>query len=107
MSIVDKIEPWMLVVLALSVLVLIAAVRGGAKAARKTREVSRMGGNTVRTLLTTAAIGGAQWLIIANATDPRVTAAALAVPAFVTAALIVRALTVTTTEHAHTKGGKR
>lgn len=107
MNFVDKIEPWMLLALALCVVLVIASVRGGAKAVSKARKVHRMGGNTARTLITTAVIGGGQWLIIANSSDWRVTAAALAVPAFVTAALIVRALTVTTTEHAHAKGARR
>jgi len=106
-NLTDKIQPWMLVALVLGVLALIAAVRGTAKAVTKTRQVSRMGGTTVRTLLTTAVIGGAQWLLISHSTDWRVTTAVLAVPAFVTAAHLVRLLTVTTTEHAPTKGSKR
>ncbi|MCP2247726.1 hypothetical protein [Lentzea aerocolonigenes] len=107
MNFADKIQPWMLIALGLCVLLVIVAVRGGVKAAHKARQVHRMGGNTVRTLITTTVIGGGQWLILANSADWRVTAAALAVPAFVTAALIVRALTVTTTEHAHVKGARR
>lgn len=103
----DRIEPWMLIGLALCVLLVIVTARKTVKAVTKARQVRRMGGNTVRTLITTAVIGGGQWLIIANSADWRVTAAALSVPAFVTSALIVRALTVTTTEHAHTSGGKR
>ncbi|MFS8100886.1 hypothetical protein LFM09_27540 [Lentzea alba] len=106
-TIVDRVEPWMLVALALGVFALIAVMRATAKTVRKTRQVSRMGGNAVRTLLGMAAIGGMQWLIIANASDWRVVAVALAPPALVTAALIVRTLTVTTTEHAHVKGAKR
>lgn len=104
---VDRIEPWMIVALVLGVLVLVTVVCATAKATAKTRQVSRMGGTTVRTLGTAAAIGGAQWLLISHATDWRVIAAALAVPAFITAARIVRLLTVTTTEVTSAKGGRR
>lgn len=107
MNVIDKIGPWLPVALAFGVVVLVAVVRATAKSVRKTRQVSRTGGSTVKALLTAAVIGGGQWLIVANATDGRVIAAALAVPAFVTAVVIVRALTVTTTEHAHAKGGRR
>lgn len=107
MNFVDRIEPWMLVALVLGLLAVVAVVRATAKTVHKTRQVSRTGRNVLRTLLGTAAIGGAQWLIIANASDWRVVTVVLAVPAFVTAARIVRTLTVTTTEHALAKGGKR
>src|SRR5688572_9405992 len=104
---IDRLEPWMIVAFVLGVLVLIAVMRATAKTVHKTRQVSRTGRNVLRTLLGTAAIAGAQWLIIDNASDWRVVAVVLAVPAFVTAARIVRTLTVTTTEHALAKGGKR
>ncbi|MFE9744049.1 hypothetical protein ACFYOT_04005 [Saccharothrix saharensis] len=107
MSVIDKVGPWLPVALVVGAVLVVIVARTTAKAVRKTRQVSRVGGSTVRTLVATVVIGGAQWLIIANTTDARVTVAALAVPAFVTAVVIVRALTVTTTEHAHTKGGKR
>ncbi|MFD4672401.1 hypothetical protein ACFWNN_21920 [Lentzea sp. NPDC058450] len=107
MNAIDRIEPWMLVALVLGVLALIAVMRATAKTVQKTRQVSRTGRNVLRTLLGTAAIGGVQWLILTNATDWRVIAVVLAVPAFVTSARVVRTLTVTTTEHAHAKGGKR
>ncbi|WP_158852343.1 hypothetical protein [Saccharothrix deserti] len=107
MNVIDRIGPWLPVALMIGAVLVVAVARATAKAVRKTRQVSRMGGNTLRTLVATVVIGGGQWLIVANTTDARVTALALAVPAFVTAVVIVRALTVTTTEHARTEGGKR
>lgn len=107
MNFVDKIQAWMILASFLAVAALIAVVRGTAKATGKARQISRMSGTTVRVLLTTAVLVGAQWLLIAHTTDWRVIAAVLAVPAFVTATRLVRALTVTTTEVPTVKGGRR
>lgn len=97
----------MLIALVVGVLVVVALVRATVKAATRTRQVSRMGGSVLRTLLVTSVIGGAQWLLISHVTDWRVTVLVLGVPAFVTSVVLVRMLTVTTTEANLRKGGKR
>jgi L-cystine uptake protein TcyP (sodium:dicarboxylate symporter family) len=104
---VNGVHAWMLLAIVGGVLLMVVVVRTAVRTVEQTRRVSRMSGTALRTVLTTAAIAGTQWLLVTHVHDWRVVAVALAVPAFVTAVQLVRALTVTTTEPTFEKGGKR
>lgn len=103
-----QVNPWLIGLGVFALLCMWLTVRGARRrSATATRTVTRMGGNTVRALVTAAVIGGTQWAVLTNTTDPRVWAAVLGVPAFLAAALLVRLLTTTHEIHPTSKGGKR
>ena len=102
----------LIVVLALAGLGMLVAFRSGARSAyrvaRRTQEVTRMGGNLGRALGSTVVIVGVQWAVVSLTTDPRAWGVALGVPALFAGAAIARMFSVT--EILHTtdrKGGRR
>jgi TRAP-type C4-dicarboxylate transport system permease large subunit len=84
---------------ALAVVGLFATWRSGRKSARKARkgvrEVTRMTGNAIRTLLTAAVIVGIQWAVIAWWHNTTALTIALIVPALFAGAAVARLLAVT------------
>jgi hypothetical protein len=85
-----------------------SGARGAYRVARQTQEVTRMGGNLVRALGTSAVIVAVQWVVVSFTTDPRAWAVALGVPALFAGSVIARMFSVTEIVHgsAHT-GGRR
>ncbi|NKQ54414.1 hypothetical protein HFP15_16145 [Amycolatopsis sp. K13G38] len=83
----------------LAVIGLFATWRSGRKSALKARkgvrEVTRMTGNALRTLLTAAVIVGLQWLVITFWHNTTVLFIALIVPALFAGAAVARLLVVT------------
>src|SRR5437660_8429024 len=81
----------------------LAAFRSGARSAyrvaRRTQEVTRMGGNLARALSSTAVIVGVQWAVVSLTTDPRAWGVALGVPALFAGAAIARMFSVTEILH--------
>jgi hypothetical protein len=73
--------------------------RSGHRLAKHSQEVTRMGGNLARALLTTAVIVTIRWAVLATTTDPRAWGVALGVPALVTGGVIARMLSVTEIIH--------
>lgn len=65
------------------------------RAHRGVREVTRMTGNAVRTLLTAALIVAVQWFVTAHVDNATVTAVVLIVPALFAGASVARLLAVT------------
>lgn len=108
----SHIDPLLVVVVALAGLGALAAFRGGArgayKVARRTQEVTRMGGNLGRALGTTVVIVGVQWVVVSFTADPRAWGVALGVPALFAGAAIARLFSVTELVHVPDhKGGRR
>jgi hypothetical protein len=102
----------LIVVLALAGLGVLAAFRVGARSghrlARHSQEVTRMGGNLLRALSTSAVIVAVQWVVVFFTTDPRAWAVALGVPALFAGASIARLFSVTEIIHPPTqKRGRR
>lgn len=93
----------LVVVLALAGLGVLAAFRLGARSghrlARRSQEVTRMGGNLVRALSMAAVIVAVQWAVVFFTTDPRAWAVALGVPALFAGAAIARMFSVTEIIH--------
>jgi hypothetical protein len=89
----------LIVVLALAGLGVLAAFRVGARSgnrlARHSQEVTRMGGNLLRALSTSAVIVAVQWAVVFFTSDPRAWAVALGVPALFAGASIARMFSVT------------
>jgi hypothetical protein len=103
--------PTPLIVLGLlAVLGALAAFASGRRAAKHAvkgmREVTRMTGMAVRTLVTAAGITVVQWVLVTHAHDTRVILATLALPALFAGASIARLLAVTELVHS-TRGGRR
>ena len=96
--------PVVLVVLA--GLGVIAAFRSGARSAyrvaRRTQQVTRMGGNLARALGSAVVIVGVQWAVVSVTTDPRVWGVALGVPALFAGSAIARMFSVTELLHTPT-----
>jgi len=103
----SSVVPVLVVVVALAGLGVLAAFRGGARggyrAARQTQEVTRMGGNLIRALGTTAVIVAIQWAVVSFTTDPRAWGVALGVPALFAGAAIARLFSVTEIIHTPTQ----
>jgi hypothetical protein len=77
-----------------------------AKARKGVREVTRMTGNALRTLVTAGLISGVQWAVITWWPNPTVLAIALIVPALFAGAAVARLLAVTEIVST-TRGGHR
>jgi hypothetical protein len=77
-----------------------------AKAHKGVREVTRMTGNAVRTLVTAGLISAVQWAVITWWHNPTVLAIALIVPALFAGAAVARLLAVTEVITS-TRGGHR
>jgi len=94
----------------LALIGVLAAWRSGRKSAHKAqkgvREVTRMTGNTLRLLMSTAIISGVQWFVILKIGNTTATWIALIVPALLAAATIVRLMAITEIV-ATTRGGHR
>lgn len=107
----SSVVPVLVVVAALAGLGVLAAFRGGARggyrAARRTQEVTRMGGNLLRALGTAAVIVAIQWVVVLVTSDPRAWAVALGVPALFAGAAIARMFSVTEIIHTPTYGRDR
>jgi hypothetical protein len=73
--------------------------RSGHRLARHSQEVTRMGGNLARALLTTTVIVTIQWAVLATTSDPRAWGVALGIPALVTGGVIARMFSVTEIIH--------
>ena len=82
-----------------------SGARGAYKVARQTQEVTRMGGNLTRALLTGAVIVGVQWAVMAFTTDPRAWGVALGIPALFAGSAVARMFSVT--ELARTQSSRR
>jgi hypothetical protein len=107
-----SVVPVLVVVVALAGLGVLAAFRSGARSAyrvaRHTQEVTRMGGNLVRALGTSAVIVAVQWAVVSFTPDPRAWGVALGVPALFAGAAIARLFSVTEIIHTSTqKRGRR
>jgi protein-S-isoprenylcysteine O-methyltransferase Ste14 len=106
-----QIQITVLVVAALASLGVLTAFRAGARSghrvARHSQEVTRMGGNLARALLTTAVIVTIQWAVLATTTDPRAWGVALGIPALVTGGVIARMFSVTEIIHDHAPHPRR
>ncbi|MGH3670622.1 MAG: hypothetical protein ACRDSH_08285 [Pseudonocardiaceae bacterium] len=106
---VDLIVVGLAVVAGLGVMVAFrSGARGAYRVARQTQEVTRMGGNLVRALGTSAVIVAVQWVVVSFTTDPSAWGVALGVPALFAGSVIARMFSVTEIVHgsAHT-GGRR
>jgi hypothetical protein len=78
---------------------LVFVFRSGAKAGRNSeravREVTRIGGNAVRMLVTAAVVVGVQWAALVATPDPVVWAVVLGLPALFAGTTVARLLAVT------------
>ncbi len=85
-----------------------SGARGAYRVARQTQEVTRMGGNLVRALGTSAVIVGVQWVVVSFTSDALAWGVALGIPALFAGSVIARMFSVTEIVHvsAHT-GGRR
>jgi protein-S-isoprenylcysteine O-methyltransferase Ste14 len=102
----------LVVVLALAGLGVLTAFRGGARSghriARHSQEVTRMGGNLLRALSTSAVIVAVQWAVVFFTSDPRAWGVVLGVPALFAGAAIARLFSITEIIHDPTqKRGRR
>jgi protein-S-isoprenylcysteine O-methyltransferase Ste14 len=102
----------LIVVLALAGLGVLTAFRSGARSghrvARHSQEVTRMGGNLLRALSTSAVIVAVQWAVVFFTSDPRAWGVVLGVPALFAGAAIARLFSVTEIIHDPTqKRGRR
>jgi uncharacterized oligopeptide transporter (OPT) family protein len=106
-----QVDPVLVVVVALAGLGLLAAFRSGARSAyrvaRRTQEVTLMGGNLSRALGSTVVIVGVQWAVVSLTTDPRAWGVALGVPALFAGAAIARMFSVTEILHTTDRKGGR
>lgn len=107
----SHLDPLLLLVVALAGLGALAAFRSGArgafKVARRSQEVTRMGGNLGRALGTTVVIVGIQWAVVSFTADPRAWGVALGVPALFASAAVARMFSVTELVHAPEHRGGR
>jgi protein-S-isoprenylcysteine O-methyltransferase Ste14 len=102
----------LVVVLALAGLGVLTAFRSGARSghriARHSQEVTRMGGNLLRALSTSAVIVAVQWAVVFFTSDPRAWGVVLGVPALFAGAAIARLFSITEIIHDPTqKRGRR
>lgn len=72
-----------------------SGARAGKKTERAVREVTRIGGTAVRTVLTAAVLVGVQWATLSSTGDPVAWAVALGVPALFAGTTVARLLAVT------------
>src|SRR5687767_8300438 len=72
-----------------------AGARAGRKGERAVREVTRMGGVALRTVLTAGVLVGVQWAALSLSGDPVVWAVALGLPALFAGTTVARLLAVT------------
>ncbi|GAB3910971.1 hypothetical protein GCM10029964_115810 [Kibdelosporangium lantanae] len=80
--------------------------RATKRAARGVREVTRMTGNAVRTLVTAAVVTVVQWLIVTHTSDTTTVLVTLAFPALFAGLSVARLFAVTQVIYS-TKGGRR
>jgi fatty acid desaturase len=76
-----------------------SGARGAYKLARQTQEVTRMGGNLLRALITMGVIVGVQWAVLRATTDPRAWAITLSLPALFAGTAITRMFSITEIIH--------
>ncbi|HWR47947.1 MAG TPA: hypothetical protein VN327_10120 [Pseudonocardiaceae bacterium] len=102
-----SVVPVLVMVVALAGLGVLAAFRGGARSghrlARQSQEVTRMGGNLIRALGTSAVIVAVQWAVVFFTSDPRAWGVVLGVPALFAGAAIARMFSVTEIIHTPTQ----
>lgn len=72
-----------------------SGARAGRKAERSVREVTRLSGTVVRTVVGTVAIGGVQWAVLAFTFNPIAVGVTLGIPALFAAVTVARLLAVT------------
>ena len=103
-----------LILVALAVLAGLSAMtafrsgaRGAYRVARQTQEVTRMGGNLVRALGTSAVIVGVQWVVVSFTSDPRAWGVAFGVPALFAGSVIARMFSITEIVHGSAHTGVR
>ena len=93
----------LVVVLALAGLGILAAFRSGARnghrLARRSQEVTRMGGNLVRALGAAVVIVAVQWAVVLFTTDARAWGVVLGIPGLFAGAAIARMFSVTEIIH--------
>lgn len=80
--------------------------RATQRAAKGVREVTRMTGNAVRTLVTATVITVVQWLIVTHTHDTTTVLVTLAVPALFAGVSVARLFAVTEVIHS-ARGGRR
>jgi hypothetical protein len=103
----------LILVLALAGLGILAAFRSGARSghrlARRSQEVTRMGGTLARALGIATVIVAVQWAVVLVSSDARAWAVALGVPALFAGAAIARMFSVTEIIHppTHYRWGRR
>lgn len=95
-----------------AVVVLVTAWRMTVKAARRAAETARTGARLMslagRVLMTTAVIGGVQWVMLTHAaSNVTLVAVVLGVPDLLAGYALTRALTVTTSDMSRQRGGRR
>jgi hypothetical protein len=93
----------LVVVLAVAGLGILAAFRSGARSghrlARRSQEVTRMGGNLLRALGTAGFIVAVQWAVVLFTTDTRAWGVVLGIPGLFAGAAIARMFSVTEIIH--------
>jgi hypothetical protein len=93
----------LVVVLALAGVGILAAFRSGARSghrlARRSQEVTRMGGNLLRALGIAAFIVAVQWVVVWFTSDARAWGVVLGIPALFAGAAIARMFSVTEIIH--------
>jgi hypothetical protein len=93
-------NPAALVAVGLALVGLLAIWRSGrnsaARAAGQVREVTRMGGTFLSTVLIAAVIGGIQWAVVAHTSDRTALLMVLGVPALLAGITVARLFAVTT-----------
>jgi hypothetical protein len=93
----------LVVVLALAGVGILAAFRSGARSghrlARRSQDVTRMGGNLLRALGIAALIVAVQWVVVWFTSDARAWGVVLGIPALFAGAAIARMFSVTEIIH--------
>jgi hypothetical protein len=93
------------------VVVLVTAWRMTVKAARRAAETARTSARLMslagRVLMTTAVIGGVQWVMLTHAAGHITLIVVLGVPDLLAGYALTRALTVTTSDMSRQRGGRR
>ncbi|WP_020664079.1 hypothetical protein [Amycolatopsis benzoatilytica] len=84
-----------------------AGRKSAARSMKGVREVTRMTGNTLRLILATLVIAGAQWLVVVKIGNTTATWIVLIVPALLASATIVRLMAITEVVHTTRGGGRR
>ena len=78
-----------------------AGARAGHRATVQARELTRMGSNLTRALLTGVVIVGVQWAVLVSTSDPRAWGVALGLPALFAGSAVARLFAVTELAHGH------